>query len=127
TGMASLIASQGIRTGFVGVAPKAKILPIKANILNEGAKAIRYAVDHHAQVINISQAAPSTCPSDVQEAVAYAIQHDVVVVAGAGNDGDTSNSSMFPANCAGVLAVGAVDSRTVPWTKTQRQPYVTVA
>jgi type VII secretion-associated serine protease mycosin len=127
TGMASLIASQGTHTGFVGVAPRARILPVVIQGLVGAAAGIRYAVDHGAKVINISQAAPSACPDDVQKAVGYALQHDVVVVAGAGNDGDASNPSVYPANCAGVLAVGAVDSRTVPWSKTQRQPYVTVA
>jgi type VII secretion-associated serine protease mycosin len=127
TGMASLIAAQGRGTGFVGVAPRAKILPIVTKGLVGAASAIRYAADHNAKVISISQATPGTCPSDVQDAVAYALQHDVVVIAGAGNDGDTSNASMYPANCSGVLAVGAVDYKFRPWAKTQRQPYVAVA
>jgi subtilisin family serine protease len=48
-------------------------------------------------------------------------------VAGAGNDGDTTNAVMAPASCAGVLAVGAIDNQKRAWRKTQRQPYVTVA
>lgn len=113
TGMASLIAAQGTRTGFVGVAPHAKILPVVVKGLNGAAAGIRYAVDHGAKVINISQASPSSsgCPTDVQDAVGYALEHDIVVAAGAGNEGDTSNASMYPANCAGVLAVGAVDNK----------------
>jgi type VII secretion-associated serine protease mycosin len=127
TGMASLIASQGTTTGFVGVAPQVKILPVVTKDVADGAAGIRFAVDHGAKVINISQAGPASCPDPVQKAVGYALEHDVVIVAGAGNDGDTSNLSEYPANCAGVLAVGAVDSTTKPWVKTQRQPYVAVA
>jgi type VII secretion-associated serine protease mycosin len=127
TGMASLIAAQGTGTGFVGVAPRVKILPIVTKGLTGPAWAIRFAVDHNAKVINISQAAPGMCPTDLQEAVGYAIQRDVVVLAGAGNDGDASNPSMYPANCAGVVAVGAVDSKFKPYFETQRQPYVAVA
>jgi subtilisin family serine protease len=51
----------------------------------------------------------------------------VVVVAAAGNQGDVGNPSDEPGNCAGVLAVGAVDEKgsSPPWT--ERQPYVSVA
>jgi len=55
TAMAGLIAAQGRGTGFVGISPKAKILPIVADSKNSVTKGIRYAVDHHAKVINISQ------------------------------------------------------------------------
>jgi hypothetical protein len=127
TGMATLIAAQGRGTGAVGVAPQAKILPIVVRSGDSVVTGIRYAADHGAKVINISQGAPQRCPGLIQDAVAYAIQKDVVVIASAGDDGDVTNSSEFPGNCAGVLAVGAVDYRFKPWTKTQRQPYVSVA
>jgi type VII secretion-associated serine protease mycosin len=127
TAMAALIASQGRGTGFVGVAPRAKILPIVSRDLESKAAAVRYATGHGAKVINISQGAPTSCPPALQQAVADAIQHDVVVVAAAGNEGDTTNPSATPANCAGVLAVGGVDARLGVFAKTQRQPYVAVA
>jgi type VII secretion-associated serine protease mycosin len=127
TGMASLIAAQGNGTGFLGVAPQARILPVVVKSTNAHAVGIRYAVDHGAKVINISRGAPATCPPATQDAVSYALQHDVVVLAAAGNDGNESNSAETPANCAGVLAVGAVDARFNPWIGTQRQSYVAVA
>ncbi|HEX6470249.1 MAG TPA: S8 family serine peptidase [Streptosporangiaceae bacterium] len=127
TAMAALIASQGRGTGFVGVAPRAKILPIVSRDLESKAAAVRYATSHGAKVINISQGAPTSCPPDLQQAVADAVRHDVVVVAAAGNEGDTTNPSATPANCAGVLAVGGVDPRLGAFAKTQRQPYVAVA
>jgi hypothetical protein len=125
--MASLIAAQGTGTGFVGVAPEAKVLPIVAKSVNATAAGIRYATDHGAKVINVSRGAVTECPPNIQESVGYAIEHDVVVVAAAGNDGDETNSSEAPADCAGVLAVGAVDSKFRPWVKTQRKSYVAVA
>ena len=131
TAMASLIASQGGRTGFLGMAPKAKILPVTVHSsAAANVPGIGYAVDHGAKVINISQAVDGPCPADLQEAVGYAIEHDVVVVAGAGNTGNAGNPTESPANCAGVLAVGAVGvsgQSFVPLDTTQRQPYVAVS
>jgi subtilisin family serine protease len=123
----SLIAAQGTGTGFVGVAPRARILPVIAQSGEAYTKGIRFAVDHGAKVINLSQGIPWICPEYLQQAVSYAIERDVVVLAGAGNTGDSPNASMYPVNCIGVLAVGAVDYKLNPWVKTQRQPYVTVA
>ena len=141
TGMAALIAGQGGgATGFMGIAPSARILPVHAAAKGGDtagddeaiAAGIRFAVDHKAEVINISLASPAyggadDCVSGIQDAVAYAIEHDVVVVAGAGNDGNTTNNPMLPASCAGVLAVGAIDKYLHPWAGSQRQPYVAVA
>jgi hypothetical protein len=128
TAMAAYIAARGGGTGFLGVAPEAKILPVALPSLNApDAQAIHYAVDHGAKVINMSFGVKAPCPTDVQQAVAYAIQHDVVLVAAAGNNGASDNASVFPANCPGVLAVGATDGQNHPWSKTERQPYVAMA
>ncbi|GAA1807228.1 S8 family serine peptidase [Actinomadura chokoriensis] len=127
TAMASLIAGQGGNTGMVGIAPDVKILPVVAQSTPAYTKGIRFAVDHGAQVINLSQAVAGRCPEDLQESIAYALSKDAVVVAGAGNDGNGGNASNSPANCKGVVSVGAVDLKGNPWEKTQRQPYVTVA
>jgi type VII secretion-associated serine protease mycosin len=141
TGMAALIAGQGGgTTGFVGIAPEAKILPVHVTSklgdsmgqFDAYSRGIRFGVDHGAKVINISQAANSAniedhCDSRIQDAIAYAIKHDVIVVAGAGNWGNTTNWPQLPASCAGVLAVGAIEKTLRPWEGTQRQPYVAVA
>lgn len=135
TSMAELIAGQGQDDGMVGIAPEAKILPIVVDgSPSTTATALRYAVDHGAQVINVSLGNADdegpTCVAfapDVQEAVAYAAEKNVVVVAAAGNKGNTINDPNWPANCPGVLAVGAVDHKKVPWTGSERQPYVAVA
>jgi subtilisin family serine protease len=134
TGMASLIAAQGGPSGMVGVAPGAKILPINVNIADwvTTPKAIHYAVDHKAKVISISQGSaaigqPNGCPPEIQEAVIYAAQHDVVILAAAGNSGDGMNVPEYPSGCPGVVAVGAFDHNGDPWGRTQRQSYVAVS
>ena len=141
TAMAALIAGQGGgETGFVGVAPDAKILPVhdssklgdKNGIYESFAKGIRFSVDHGAKVINISQGVTSEmmddhCESGVQEAIGYAIDRDVVVVASSGDTGNTTNWPELPGSCAGVLAVGGIDPALRPWNGTQRQPYVAIA
>src|SRR5262249_33701623 len=92
------------------------------------ASAIRWAVDHAAGVINMSYAADDVeCAGPLLEAVWYAIDHDVILVAAAGNEGSGANRPEAPAVCPGVIAVGAVDQAGRPWRKTQRQRYVDVA
>jgi subtilisin family serine protease len=139
TMMSVFIAGQGYGTGMAGVAPQAKILPILVNPGTGGiggtagtiAAGIDYAVDHGADVINISQGAPapstSACDPQEQAAVAFALQHGVVIVAGAGDTGNTANEPDQPASCAGVLAVAGIGPDGSLWPGSQRQPYVTVA
>jgi subtilisin family serine protease len=127
TGMAAFIAAQGKGSGYLGVAPKVKILPIIPIDDGNVPGSIRFAVDHGALVINISLGSTYACTDEEQTAVAYAIQRDVVVVASAGNEGHLGNASSSPANCVGVLAVGAVDRGLTAWYRTERQPYVAVS
>ncbi|WP_328547889.1 S8 family serine peptidase [Streptomyces platensis] len=108
TAMASIIAGHGHGSqgsdGVKGLAPDAKIMPIPQ--YKNGAAATRYAVDHGADVINMSytETTPSadTCP-----AIHYAVEKGVVVVAGVGNDGLPKKK--YPAACPGAIGVGSVD------------------
>jgi type VII secretion-associated serine protease mycosin len=134
TGMASLIAAQGRSTGWVGVAPEAKILPVATTSDDPDriASGIRFAADHGAKVISMSIAAEWSgdppCPAVVADAVVYAAERDAVLVAGSGNSGDRNNFSAFPAGCPGVVAVGAIQAQGLkPWAATQRKDYVAVA
>ncbi|GAA2091545.1 hypothetical protein GCM10009759_16270 [Kitasatospora saccharophila] len=121
TVMASLIAGHGHGTGegIMGIAPEAKILPIYkgtasgADMVPAG---IKWAVDQGAKVINLSLAGAGRPGSDAKltDAVAYAAQHDVLLIAGTGNDGIAVAS---PANEPGVLAVGAVDKAETVWER----------
>jgi len=127
TGISVLIASRGGNSGFLGMAPEAKLLPVVTQSAQAYAKGLRFAADRGAKVINMSQGLPGACPSELQEAVRYAIERDAVIVAAAGNDGLNGNPSHYPANCKGVLSVGAADVNARPWEKTERQPYVDIA
>lgn len=126
TGMASLIAGHGHGTGntdgLMGLAPGAKILPIyKADSNNTDVvpQDIHWAVDHGAKVINISLTSAGSNPQ-LPEAVAYAAKHDVLIVAGSGNDGSSTIGS--PGNEPGVLTVGAVGEDLNVWPKSDYGP-----
>ena len=112
THMAGTIAqTTGNRLGGAGVAPAAAIMPIRVvPSSGEGdgavvARGLRFAADHGAQVANVSLASRSDHP-EVEDAVRYAIDKGVTVVAPLGEDG--TSSAAFPAAYPGVVAVGAV-------------------
>ena len=95
------------------------------------AAGLRYAVDHGAKVINMSVGGSTligpACTQVMQDGVAYALEHDAVVVASAGNNARSMNPPMAPASCAGVLAVGAVNPNLTLWPDSEQQSYVAVA
>ncbi|MFI2645966.1 type VII secretion-associated serine protease mycosin [Streptomyces sp. NPDC018610] len=137
TRVAGIIAARPAKgTGFVGLAPDATIIPIKQNDA-EGdgtaktlAAAIRYAVGAGAGVINISQdTANAVRPdSELEQAVDYALAHQVVVVASAGNDGLGGNVQItYPASYEGVLAVAASDRNNERAAFSQSGEFVGVA
>ncbi|WP_346845080.1 S8 family serine peptidase [uncultured Rothia sp.] len=113
----------GKPAGIVGVAPEAKILPISLEIgASETAihksideqipQAVRYAVDHGADIINLSVGSNKTSwPQSWDSAFAYAEEKGVLVVAAAGNRGSGLTQVGAPATIPGVLTVGGVDSR----------------
>ncbi|MET8077219.1 S8 family serine peptidase [Streptomyces sp. NPDC005303] len=124
TAMASIIAGHGHGQegddGVKGLAPDAKILPIRSG--TEGyADAIRYAVDHGASIISVSEFQTQDLPQD-REAVTYALAHNVLIVSGSGNNG--SANIQFPAKYPGVLTVGGVDSSGKIWDKSNYGPEV---
>ena len=69
-------------------------------------KGITWAVDHGAQVINVSIGSDTKAAS-VTTAVSYAVAHGVVVVAAAGNGGPSGNPR-YPAALPETIAVGAL-------------------
>ncbi|HVQ96653.1 MAG TPA: S8 family serine peptidase, partial [Mycobacteriales bacterium] len=117
----------------VGIAPRARILPVRVSggPAETGrprvATGIRWAVDHGAKVINASVGQDGQCLPEVQDAVGYAVRRGAVVVVSAGNDGRSGNTPQFPADCAGVLTVGAVDADRHAWAGSTRGSYVDVA
>ncbi|MEU9999588.1 S8 family serine peptidase [Streptomyces sp. NPDC050848] len=117
TNMAIAIVGSGSNGGVKGIAPDAKVLPVKVGekatfgLVKHTTKAIRYAVDHGARVINISMAgvAEEAEAAEWQAAVDYAHKKNALIFAGAGNDGRESRE--YPAAIPGVVAVGALDTK----------------
>ncbi len=110
TGIAGLIAAHGRgSSGALGIAPRAKILPVRSNRdVRAGhiAEAIDWAVEHGAKVISIASSGRED-PLE-RQAVARAIGANVVVVAGVGNR-PTDLRVTFPAAYPGVVAAAGVD------------------
>ncbi|SHH05794.1 type VII secretion-associated serine protease mycosin [Streptoalloteichus hindustanus] len=107
-----IAAGQAEGTGVVGVAPAAVILPLRQTNGTDGsaasmAAAIRAAVDAGARVVNLS--VTSAHPTaELEAAVGYASQRDVLLVAAAGNDAENGNPRSYPAAYPDVLAVSAI-------------------
>ncbi len=119
THVAGTIASARNNVGVTGVAYDARIMPIQvlsasgSGTYEDVAAGIRYAADNGADVINLSLGGDEAGP-ELLEAVRYASERDVIIVAASGNDGGFGGATQpgFPARYATDygLAIGAVDS-----------------
>jgi subtilisin family serine protease len=95
------------------VAPGASILPIKVfgndgtASLSDILKGLYYAVDHGADVINMSFTLGSSS-QELTQAINFAYSRGVVMVAAAGNDG--ANEMVYPAGYDQVIGVGSTDN-----------------
>ncbi|MEI8176090.1 MAG: S8 family serine peptidase, partial [Candidatus Omnitrophota bacterium] len=118
-----IAAAEGNGAGVVGVAPRCRIMPVRAGFtiiyfdgsnyetvglfeMDDSANAIVYAADNGARVINMSFGGAYS--ETLQGAVEYAISKNVIMVAAAGNSG--GNIISYPAAYDGVIGVGATDS-----------------
>jgi len=96
THVAGIIAAKrNNQMGMDGIADNAEVMMLKTNgtireLRDESlAKAIRFAVDHGAKIINLSFGKPYTWDKkDVDGAVKYAMLHDVLLLHAAGNAGE---------------------------------------
>lgn len=117
TTVASLVAGRGNNgQGMAGGCWSCVIMPVKvldktgygndSNI----AKGIVYATNNGAKIINMSLGGTDTSKV-LSDAVAYANVKGVLVVAAAGNAGNTSqkNTKQYPAAYVDVVAVGATE------------------
>jgi len=99
--------------GMAGVCWECKIMPLKAlNSSGSGwstdmALAINYAVDNDADVINMSVVVPVDVPF-LHDAVIYAYNNQVPIVAAMGNEGDSTVN--YPAAYIETIAVGSTDN-----------------
>lgn len=95
------------------VAPTARIMPVtaftpdgKGDVFNV-VRAIYYAVDHGANVINMSFSL-ANWSAELVRAINYANEHDVVCVASAGNGGE--ETLVFPSGFRHVIGVGSTSN-----------------
>ncbi|WP_184562206.1 type VII secretion-associated serine protease mycosin [Streptomyces paradoxus] len=148
TAMAGIIAGHGHgpgdADGVLGIAPEAKILPVRV-ILEDGdpsrakarstrgnalAEGIRWAADHGADVINLSlgdDSASAHPEPGEDQAIQYALKKGVVVVASAGNGGEKGDHISYPAAYPGVIAATAVDRAGTRASFSTRRWYATVS
>ena len=109
--------------GIAGVAPEAKIVPVRVlgacggfdsditdGIIWAAGGSVRgVPANHHpAQVINMSIGSEGTCPATYSKAIAEVNKRGAILVVAAGNDGQDT-SKVAPANCGGSIVVGATD------------------
>ncbi|WJV51258.1 type VII secretion-associated serine protease mycosin [Streptomyces flavofungini] len=133
--MAMLIAGTGRGNGGKGsrgLAPGAKILPIRTpdpyvnpfSVPARLSKAIRYAADSGARIINISLDSGMN-PPELTRAVKYALDKGALIFAGTGNGGNSDVA--YPAKIPGVVAVGAVGRNLRKTQESQFGPQVDIA
>lgn len=126
-GIIAAITNNGV--GIAGAAPSARLLNVKVAD-DDGmvwasavAKGIVWAVDNGARVINLSLAIPGSVPT-LEEAVDYAWSRGAVLVAAAGNAGDSAPT--YPASLPHVISVAAVDINGKLWDKSNYGDWVCV-
>jgi subtilisin family serine protease len=128
-GIAAAQSNNG--TGITGISWGAQIMPVKVLGGQNGsgsdemlARGIRWAVDHGANIINASLGGGDTSPVQ-DDALKYAHDHNVLVVAAAGNTPD--GKPHYPAASASVLAVAATGRSDTVTGFSSYGPYVGVA
>ncbi len=117
THVSGIIAAEMDNVGTVGVAPKAKIVPLKCFETGKSTNvdaligAIYDAVDvYGCKIINMSWGASGNIP-DLKDAIEYAAGKGVILIASVGND--SSADLRYPAAYDCVIGVGSVDSSKV--------------
>lgn len=120
-GVVAAVANNGV--GVAGVAPEARILPVRVmgrcgGYLSDLAEAITWASGgavygvpnnpNPARVLNLSLGTRSGCGTFLQRAIDGARSRGSVVVVAAGNFASDA-AGYTPASCAGVISVAAVD------------------
>lgn len=126
THVAGIIAGNGFSSKgkYLGIAPKANIIAIKALDENGGGssssiiEAISYIIEtkdrYNIKIINLSVGTPATndCAHDpLCKAVEKAIQAGLIVVVAAGNSGPDKGTILSPGTSKNAITVGAVDHR----------------
>ncbi|MEU0371261.1 type VII secretion-associated serine protease mycosin [Streptomyces sp. NPDC006283] len=143
TGIAGIIAGTGESgggDGAFGLAPDAKIVPIRlpdvhwdnnrpevierSNKLT--AEAIRYAADQGVKVINMS-IGWNNGSAELTASVKYALGRGSLLFAAVGNSGDLENDPEYPGATPGVVGVGAIGKDLKKTEESQYGPQVDIA
>lgn len=124
--VSGIIAGNGYSSNgkYVGVAPKANILSIKALDESGGGsssniiEAISYIIEtkdkYNTKIINLSIGTPanSICEKDpLCRAVKKAVEAGLIVVVAAGNSGPGKGTILSPGTSVNAITVGAVDDK----------------
>ncbi|RQH07784.1 S8 family serine peptidase [Paraburkholderia dinghuensis] len=139
-GIAAAQTNNGV--GVAGVAPEAKILPVRSlgtcgtGSLADVADGITWAVGgtlpgvpvnaNPATVINLSLAQRSTCSQTMQNVIDFATSKGAIVVAAAGNSKEDV-AQWQPANCRNVIAVSGSDATYGSWVSSNYGAGVDIA
>jgi subtilisin family serine protease len=109
------------------VAPKAKLLPLKAfkadgsGYLSDVIRAIYYAVSNNSKVINMSFSFADSS-AELSAAITYANGKNVICVAAAGNSGE--KITVYPASLPDVMGVGSTSDSDIQSTFSNYGPQV---
>lgn len=124
THVAGIIGASGNNNvGISGVNGNAKLLPVRVlgrcgGYLSDVLDGARWAAGvadpylplnpNPARILNLSLGAETTCTPLVQSAVNDVVASGAIIIAAAGNTSNSA-SAIAPGNCAGVIAVAALD------------------
>lgn len=113
THVTGIICAENNEIGMVGVAPEAKVMPVKV-LDSKGngdlaivAEGIRWAADNGADMITMSLGSPRPL-QNIRKAIQYAESKGVVSFVAAGNMGLTKEI-FYPANYPETIAIGSID------------------
>jgi subtilisin family serine protease len=98
------------------VAPQANIMPLKAfsadgsGFASDVLRAIYYAADHNANVLNMSFDFSDSSP-ELKQAIDYANNRGIICVAAVGNNG--IHTMVYPAGLSQVMGIASTDNNDV--------------
>ncbi len=126
THVAGIIAGNGFssRGRYVGIAPKANILGIKAlnaqggGNISDVVEAVSYVIEtkdkYNTKILNLSLGTPANIPCEKDplcKAVDAATKAGLIVIVAAGNSGPKEGTILSPGISRNVITVGAVDDK----------------
>ncbi|MCB0212114.1 MAG: S8 family serine peptidase, partial [Anaerolineae bacterium] len=141
THVAGVVAGIANNSGIIGVAPKASLMPVKvldsngSGSIYDVVDGIEWATDNGANVINMSLGSVSYS-SILEDAVDYAHDRGVLIVAAGGNCGDTfyflngcsyQDQPVYPGADGDVMAVASTDSNDNQSSFSNEGSYIEIA